>query len=279
MTRAKPNPTAAATSPVKAAAGNPTEANKFQNAFNHIGNKTLASSPPQGKVRSVEVDYEILNPLGTCLITFSQHGKIRHAYVYPLLMTLNEDPQQAYKVFRIFMPAILCSAETPDRKMLRTPTSTLNVTGLVIIFDQQQDHVAEANIRANILKIVQTLVNYANNLARRPFNHDTSQTFTYPNEFREGTDFTRAGPHRRHVGQAIAPQDSVTHMERIFETMDFDEIATDPEIMEGVYGSVAEGNAIVTIARPGFVPQELGNKHDPDEHNPAPDLPSFVAEL
>jgi hypothetical protein len=193
-------------------------------------------------------------------------------------MNLTEDTQRVYQTLRIFMQAILFCAETPDRKMKKSMDSTLNVTGLVITFDQQLDHIDETNIGANLLKIVQALVKHANNLARRPFNGEASQTFTYKNEFRQGTDFTRTKPHRRYLGQAIAPEDSITYMQRIFKTVTFDEIVSNSDIIEGMYGSMEEGNALVTIARPGFVPQETGNEDRPGEENHHEDLPTFVAE-
>jgi hypothetical protein len=271
---------ATATSPAKAAPAKAPTQDKFGKAFSQgIRNKTSASSPAKTKVTNIEVDYEILVLFGTCLLTFSQHGKSKHAYIYPLLISLGEDAGRVYDTFQVFMQAVLFCNDTPDRKLKKNPSpSTIDVVGLVVMFDQEQDHITEANIGANLLKVVRALVTFANNLARRPSNGEASQTFTYANEFHVGTDYTRPLPRRRHLGQVISPQDSVFYMERIFEGMTFDEIANDPDIMATMYGSVQEGNALVTIARPGFLPQENGNEDHPadDDHhtNPVP----FVAE-
>jgi hypothetical protein len=263
---------AASGSPTKAAAGNPTQG-KFGKAFSQVRNKTVVSSPTKGKVTNIDVDYEILTPLGACLITFTQHGKSKHAYVYPLLMHLTLNTERVYQTLRVFMQATLFSKDTPDRTLKKSPTSTINVVGLVITFDQQQDHVSETNVGANLLKVVQALVKYANNIAHRPFNGEASETFNYKMEFRVGTDYTRTLPHRRHLGQVISPEDSVIYMERIFEGMSFRDIITDPEIMAAMYGNMEEANALVTIARPGSIPDEDGNEHNHDEN-----LPTFIAE-
>jgi hypothetical protein len=69
-----------------------------------------------------------------------------------------------------------------------------------------------------------------------------------------GTGYTRPLPRHRHLGQVISPQDSVFYMERIFEGMTFDEIVSNPDIMATMYGSIKEGNTLVSIARPGFLP-------------------------
>ena len=270
--------TATATSPAKAAAGKPTQ-DKFGKAFSQgIRNKTSASSPTNRKVTNIQVDYEILIPFGTCLVTFSQHGRSKHAYVYPLLTSLTDDAERVYQTFRIFMQAVLFCNDAPDRKLKKNSSTTIDVIGLVVTFDQQQDHITETNIGANLLKVVRALVNFANNLARRPFNGEASETFTYTNEFHVGTDYTRPLPRRRHLGQVISPQDSVFYMERIFEAgTTFDEIVNDADIMATMYGSIKEGNALVSIARPGFLPQENRNKDHPAD-NHATDLVAFVAE-
>jgi hypothetical protein len=270
--------TATATSPAKAAAGKPTQ-DKFGKAFSQgVRNKTSASSPTNRKVTNIEVDYEILIPFGTCLVTFSQHGKSKHAYVYPLLASLTDDAERVYQTFRVFMQAVLFCNDAPDRKLKKNPSTTINVIGLVVTFDQQQDNITESNIGANLLKVVRALVNFANSLARRPFNGEASETFTYANEFRVGTDYTRSLPRRRHLGQVISPQDSVFYMERIFEGMTFEEIVNDPDIITAMYGSIKDGNALVSIARPGFLPQENGNEDHPTDDNHDTDLAAFVAE-
>jgi hypothetical protein len=249
MTRStnKINNAAAADSPTKAAAGKPTH-DKFKKAFNQVHNKTFPSSPSKGRVKSIEVDYEVLTPLGTGLITFSQHGQNKHPYVYPLLVSLTDNAKRIYKTLRVFMQAVLFCPETTDRKLKRSSNNTIGVVGLVINFDHQQDHVDEANIGANLLKVVHAFVMYANNLARRPFNREASETFQFANKFREGTNYTRTNPRRRHLGQVISPEDSVAYMERIFEDMTFDQLVCDRDIIEGMYGSVDEGNALVAIA-------------------------------
>jgi hypothetical protein len=268
---------ATATSPAKAAAGKPTQ-DKFGKAFSQgIRNKTSASSPTNRKVTNIEVDYEMLIPFGTCLVTFSQHGKSKHAYVYPLLTSLANDAERVYQTLRVFMQAVLFSKDAPDGKLKKNPSTTIDVVGLVITFDQEQDHITETNIGANLLKIVRTLVTFANSLARRPFNGEASETFTYTNEFHVGTDYTRPLlPRRRHLGQVISPQDSVFYMEQIFESMTFDEIVNDPDIMATMYGSIKEGHTLVTIARPGFLPN--GNEDHPADDNHDTDLAAFVAE-
>jgi hypothetical protein len=94
----KSNDTAAASSPAKAASAkavtsNPTQ-EKFGNAFNQVRNETFASSPTQGKVEAIAADHEILAPLvGTCLITFLQHGKAKHPHVCLLLMSFTDNTQ------------------------------------------------------------------------------------------------------------------------------------------------------------------------------------------
>jgi hypothetical protein len=212
--------TATGPSPAKPGAGKLTQ-DKFGKAFSQeIRHKTSASSPTNRKVTNIEVDYEILIPFGTCLFTFSQQGRNKHAYVYPLLTSMTNDPDRVYQVFWVFMQAVLFCKDAPDYyKLKKNPSTTLNVIGLVVTFDQEQDHITETNIEANLLKVVSALVGYANNLAKRPFNGEASQTFTYTNEFRARTSYTRPLPQRRHLGQVISPQDSVFYMERIFESM------------------------------------------------------------
>ena len=272
------NNTASATGPpTKAAAGNPTQT-KFGNAFHQVHNKAFPSSPNQTKVRTIDIDYEILNPLGTCLITFSQHGRNAHPYVYPVLMTLTRDTQLAYKTLRIFMQAVLFSKDTEDRKLKQTNDPTKNVYGLVINFDQQQDHINQTNIKANLLKIVKTLLVYANNIARKPYNNEPTETFTYKNEFQKGNDFTRKNPAPRFLGQLISPQDSVSYMERIFDNMTFEEIVKDHDIIAGLYGNIKEGHALIAIDRPRSIHQEDGdNDHTSNDDNEE-DFPAFVAE-
>jgi hypothetical protein len=273
----KTNNAATTHSPIKATAGNPTQ-DKFSKAFNQVHNKTFASSPTKEKVTNIDVDYEVLTPLGACLITFSQHGKSKHPYVYPLLMTLTENAQRIYQSLRVYMQAVLYCGEVADRKLKKSPGSTIDVIGLIINFDQQQDNFNETNIGANLLKVVQALVKYANNLARRPFNGEASETFTYRNEFRVGTNYTRTLQSRRHLGQVISPEDSVIYMERIFEGTTFHEIVNDHDIMTCMYGSMEEGNALITIARPGFIPHQDGKEDHPADDNHDKDLPTFVAE-
>jgi hypothetical protein len=68
-------------------------------------------------------------------------------------------------------------------------------------------------------------------------------------------------------------------MERIFEDMTFDQLVCDRDIIEGMYGSVDEGNALVTIARPSFVPLADRNDSHPDKDNHHKDeIPPFVAD-
>jgi hypothetical protein len=191
---------------------------------------------------------------------------------------LADNDEHVYRTLRVYMQAALFSADTPDRKLKISPSTTIDVVGLVVTFDQQEDHITEANIRPNLLKVVEQLVKYANNLARKPWNGEASQTFTFRNEFRVGTDYTRPLPQRRHLGQAISPEDSVIYMERIFQDMTFHEIVNDPEIMAKMYGSREKGNALVTIARPGFLPDQDGNEEHPDHDNHDEHLPAFVAE-
>ena len=106
------------------------------------------------------------------------------------MTSLSNNAEQVYQTFRVFMQAGLFCKEAPDRKLEKNPSTTIDVIGLVVTFDQQQDHITETNIGTNLLKVVQALVNFANNLARRPYNGEASETFTYPNEFRVGTDYT-----------------------------------------------------------------------------------------
>ena len=194
------------------------------------------------------------------------------------MTSLTNDAEQVYQTFRVFMQAALFCQEAPDRKLKKNPSTTIDVIGLVVTFDQQQDHITETNIGANLLKVAQALVNFANNLARRPYNGEASETFTYPNEFRVGTDYTRPLPRRRHLGQVISPQDSLFYMEQIFQGMTFDEIVNDPDIMTTMYGSIKEGNALVSIARPGFLPHENGDEDHPADDNHDSNLVAFVAE-
>jgi hypothetical protein len=266
----KANKAAAASSPTKATTG-------FGKAFSQIHNKTFASSPVKGgRVNTVDVDYEVLSPLGACLVTFSQHGKHNHAYVYPLLTALGQDPLKAYETLRIFVQATLFNNDTPDRKLKKNETH--DVVGLVITFDQQEDNFSEANIDANLLKVVKTLVQYANNLARRPYNGEASDTFQFKNDFCVGTDYTRKPQERRrYLGLVISPTDSVSYMERIFDGRTFSDIVHDAEIMKCMYGTMEEGNALVAIARPGFVPREDGNEDRPNNDEPDGDLPKFLA--
>jgi hypothetical protein len=171
------------------------------------------------------------------------------------------------------------SPQRPRPQAEKSPGSTIDVVGLVVNFDQQHDHINEANIKPNLLKVLQALVRHANNLARRPSNGEASETFTYSNEFQQGTDYTRALPRRRHLGQVISPEDSVTYMERIFDgAMTFDEMVSDHDIMAGMYGTVEAGNALIAIARPTFVRREDVNHDDSSNDGPDDELPTFVAE-
>jgi hypothetical protein len=67
-------------------------------------------------------------------------------------------------------------------------------------------------------------------------------------------------------------------MNWIFEGMTFDEIVNDPDIMATMYGSIKEGNALVSIARPGFLPHENGNEDHPADNHHDTNLVAFVAE-
>jgi hypothetical protein len=265
------SPAAAASVPTKAAAGNPTQ-DKFRKAFNQVHNKTFASSPR--KPATVDVDCETLDPLGTGLVTFSKHARDKHACVCPLLTKLSENMQQVCDTLRIFMQAALFCNETPDGKLKKSPN--IDVIGLIITFDHQQDHIKEANTHANLLKVVEALVVCANKLARRPFNGEASETFNCPNEFRVGTDCTRTPPRRRHLGQVVSPADSATCMERIFEGMSFHEIVNDHDIMTAMCGSVEEANKLASTARSEFTPR-VGNEDDPNDNDGDEDLPTFVA--
>ena len=100
----------------------------------------------------------------------------------------------------------------------------------------------------------------------------------YKNAFQEGTDYTRALPHRRYLGQVISPEDSVTYMERIFNDASFDEIVADHDIITGMYGTMEEGRALMEVARPGEMPQPDGAEDHPGDDNHDEDLPHFVAE-
>lgn len=269
---------AADTNSVTKAAASSTKNNKFGNAFNQVRLKTFASSPIKEKIAKIDVDYEILIPFGACFITFSQHGQSKQAYIYPLLMMLTNDKDRVYETLRVYMQAVLFCKDTDDRKLKKVGSSTIDVVGLVITFDQQQDHITETNIGANLLKIVQSVVTYANNLARRPYNGEAAETFTYKNEFRVGNNYTRPLPNQRHLGHVISPEDSVTYMEKILHPMTFNAIVNDEEIMTSMYGTIEEGKALVTIARPGFIPREDGNGDQPDHGNDDKDIPLFVAE-
>jgi hypothetical protein len=273
-TSTKSNQAATAASPAKAAASSPTQS-KFGKAFS----KTYTSSPTKGKTTTVDVDYEILTPLGTCLVTFSQHNKSKSAYVHPLLKNLEENAEQIYETCRIFSQAALFDPDTPDRKQKKTPGGTLNVNGLVITFNFSKDHITETNVLINVRKAVQALVTYANIIAHRPWNDNAAETFTYKSEFCQGTDYTRTGASRRHLGQVISPEDSVYYMERMFDgDMTFEEITQDPDIMAGMYGTLERGNALVTIGKPGFTPHEKEDPEHPKKDNQEGDLPVFVAE-
>jgi hypothetical protein len=271
--------TKAASPPAKvASAGSnkPTQQDKFSKAFHLIG-KTKEKSPTKQRVANIDVDYEVLSPLGNCLITFSQPGRTNnYAYVYPLLMNLDEDAERAYETLRVFMEATLFCQETRDRKLMKTPDSTLQVKGLVITFDNDADRVTEINIGANLLKVVEAMVQYANTLARRPWNLNAKETFQYRNDFRVGTDYTRTEPQRRHLGEAICPDDSVWYMERLFKPMPLEDIVNDQDIMAGMYRTVEKGNEMVTIARPELAPEENGNDNG-NNNNHNNDLPTFVA--
>ena len=67
-------------------------------------------------------------------------------------------------------------------------------------------------------------------------------------------------------------------MEQIFQGMTFDEIVNDPDIMTTMYGSIKEGNALVSIARTGFLPHQNGDEHHPADDNHDSNLVAFVAE-
>ena len=272
----------AASSPAKATAGNPAN-DKFSKAFHQVRNKTFPSSPTKEKINKIAVDYEVLTPLGACLVTFSQHGKSKHAYVYPLLCALAKNAERVYEAFRIFLQAVIFCEETPDHKLKKDANSTINIVGLVLTFDQQEDKINESNIGPNLLKVVKGLVIYANNLALRPFNGETTETFNYRNAFHLGTCYTRSTlALRRHLGQAISPEDSVVYMEKIFPLLTFHEIVQDHDIMTAMYGTMEKGNALVAIARPGFIPNEDTNEDHPNnadhDHDHDHDLPVFVAE-
>ena len=174
------------------------------------------------------------------------------------------------------MQVVLFCGEAANRKLKKSPGSTIDVVGLVVNFHQQQDNCNETNIGANLHKVVQASVKYANNIARCPFNRESSETFTYRNEFHVGTDYTHTLPRRPHLGQVISPKDSVIYMEQIFEGTSFHEIVNDHDIMACMYGSMEEGNALVTIARPGFIPHQDGNKDHPSDNNHDEDIPTFV---
>jgi hypothetical protein len=60
--------------------------------------------------------------------------------------------------------------------------------------------------------------------------------------------------------------------------MTFDEIVSDPDIMATMYGSIKEGNTLVSIARPGFLPHENENEDHPANDNHNTNLAAFVAE-
>jgi hypothetical protein len=264
------NTKAVSSPPVKASAGSKPSQDKFGKAFLHLIRKTKEESPTKPRVTNVDVDYEVLFPLGTCLITFSQHGRSNnHPYVYPLLINLADDAQRAYQTLRIFMEATLFCQETQDRKLMRGPNSTIEVKGLIVTFDHEEDRITESNIGANLLKVVNALVLLANTLARRPWNNNAKETYQYRNDFRVGTDYTRTQPQRRHLGETICPDDSVWYMERLFKPMPFEEIVNDQDIMAGMYQTIKEGNALVAIARPEFMPHGNGNQTD--------GLPTFLA--
>jgi hypothetical protein len=65
----------------------------------------------------------------------------------------------------------------------------------------------------------------------------------------------------------------------IFEgDMTFKEITQDADIMAGMHGTVEQGNALVTIGKPGFSPHEEGDHDHPRrKDNQEEDLPTFVA--
>ena len=272
------NSTTAAGSPAKAAASNPAQ-DKFGKAFKEVGKKTFEQSPGSKKKPTIiDVDYEASTPLGTGLITFSQRGKNKQAYVYPLLVKLGGDPDDAYRTLRIYMQASLFSHGTPDRKLKISAESTINVYGLVVTFDQQNDHINEANVGKNLRKMVELLVKSANTIAHRQFNGQAKETFNYKNEFHVGNNFTRTGVNRRHLGTLISPEDSVTCIERIFPDLSLQEIVDDRDIMEGMHGNVDEGNAMVAIERPDVRPHNGQNEEEPRDDNHEEQLPSFVAD-
>jgi hypothetical protein len=66
-------------------------------------------------------------------------------------------------------------------------------------------------------------------------------------------------------------------MERIFEGMTFDKIVSHPDIMATMYGSIKEGNTLVSIARPGSLPHENENEDHPVDNNHDKNLAAFVA--
>jgi hypothetical protein len=67
------------------------------------------------------------------------------------------------------------------------------------------------------------------------------------------------------------------YMERLFEGMTFDEIVNGPDIMATMYGTLKEGNTLVSVARPGFLPHENENEDHPADNNRDTDLIAFVA--
>jgi hypothetical protein len=270
-------------SPAKAAI--PTY-NKFNTAFNNMPKKTLASTPVKGgagsRITHVDINYEATTPLGTGILTFTHHARSTHAYIYPLLSNLFDDPDRSYNTFRIVAQAVLYSPETPDRKLKKPGISDMNIMGLVVTFDTKQDQINETNVVANLLKVVRALVVYANRLANRPNDGDTSHTFTYANDFQEGQNYTRAGKSpQRPLGLVISPEDSVNYMEQIFKPVLLFEIARDKEIMTCMYGSVEHGNAIVAIAKPSLAQlDDDGNQPHTgnDDDNDDGILPPFVAD-
>jgi hypothetical protein len=262
-------------SPTKAAVSKPV-VNKFGKAFNTVGEVAFAASPKKVKVTMVEVNYEVLTPLRSCLVTFSNLGNGRSSYTFPLVANLDANHDDVYKKLRFYMTAVLYGAGTSNGKLKKPDNPGIDDIGIILNFNGKED-IQEGNILKNVVTLVNRLVGYANKIADKDWNDDNTQTFQFKNHFVRGTDFTRTNP-RRNLGQVICPEDSLSYMKAIFENLTFEQIVYDEDIMTDMYGSVEMGNKMVKIARRDFVPHAERNGDAPVHNNREEEESAFVAE-
>jgi len=262
-------------SPTKATVSNPV-VNKFGKAFNTVGEVAFAASPKKVKGTTVEVNYEVLTPLRSSLVTFSNLGNGKSSYTLPLIANLDANHDDVYEKLRFYMTAVLYGAGTSDGKLKKKDSPGIDDIGIVLNFNGRED-IHEGNILKNVVILVNRLVSYANKIADKDYNDDNKETFQFKNHFEKGTDFTRTNP-RRNLGQVICPEDSLSYMKAIFVDLTFERIVNVEDIMTDMYGSVEMGNKMVKIARHDFVPHAERNGDARVHNNQEDEETAFVAE-